>query len=250
MVLALVEEQAGLLPAAQVDARGARRPPRTSTSSGTSPWSTETTGSRPSSVRTRGSLRSTMPFGLEQLHERGDDLALRSLRGLRQRLDHEVVAVAVDHERRQPVALAVDDAVRLGPRRHRRAPAERPLDPLAPEAVGQRLAALDHAQPDLRARRPEREAERLSAHAARRARPRPGWRRRRCTTSERNTHGWPRSMRASPLRLTTTGPSICNASPPGMPGRAAPTRQDNPGAARLSSRASCRPRSRSGSPRR
>ena len=58
---------------------------------------------------------------LQQLDEHGDDLGLGALGSLRERLDDQVLAVAVHHQRRQAVALAVDHAVRLGSRRRRSA---------------------------------------------------------------------------------------------------------------------------------
>ena len=105
----------------------------------------------PSNVRTRGSLRSRIPFGCSVSTRCADDRVLERLRGLRQGLDHEVVAVAVDHQRRQAVAFAVDDAVGLGPGGDGLAPGERGVEPLLQEVLGQRLRPRDHPQADLRA---------------------------------------------------------------------------------------------------
>src|SRR5437899_810947 len=105
------------------------------------------------------------PARREHLDERGGDLALQRVRRLRQRLHHEVVAVAVHHEGRQAVAFAVDDPVRLRPRRHRLPPRARGLEALAHEGRRERLAALDHAEPDLGERGVEREPQRPAAGA-------------------------------------------------------------------------------------
>src|SRR5258706_1205724 len=98
-------------------------------------------------------------LGLEQRRERLHDLALAPVHALREGLDDQVVAVAVDHEGGQAVALAVDDAVGRCARGHRLAPADRGRQAVAEEANGQDLAALDHAQADLRPRRVEGEAK-------------------------------------------------------------------------------------------
>ena len=199
MVLALVEEQAGLLPVAQVDPQADVALAHLDRAPAPRRGGRETTGSRPSRrphlrvVALHDALR------LEELHERGDDLGLGPLGGLRERLDGEVVAVAVDDERGEPVALAVDDAVRLCPGGHRRAPDERALDP---RRARSRRAAPRPARSCAGGSRTgsTRGRSRAARRATRpRARPRPGSRRRPRVTSERKTHGCPRSMRACAL---------------------------------------------------
>ena len=53
-----------------------------------------------------------MPGRLQQLDERRGDLRQPAIDPLRQRLHHEIVAVAIDDQRRQPIGFAVDEPVR------------------------------------------------------------------------------------------------------------------------------------------
>src|SRR6185295_7075687 len=96
----------------------------------------------------------------QQLDEDPDQLVLARLGALRQCLDDEMISVAVDDQRGEAVAFAVDQPARGGSLRHRLPPAHGGLDPVAQERLGERVAAIDHAEADLRPRRVEREAER------------------------------------------------------------------------------------------
>ena len=196
VVLALVEEEAGLLPLAQVDAAAARPPRSPRRRPAPRRGATETVCSRPSSARTRGSLRSTMPRGFSSSTSAATISAFGALRALRERLDREVVAVAVDHERRQAVALAVDDAVRLGarpppsrasaaPARSGRAGSSRAS--VSPRSIMRRRISERDDQNAKPSGSPRTPATRTTA---------PGEAPPSFSMSERKTQGCPRSMRA------------------------------------------------------
>ncbi len=51
-----------------------------------------------------------MPFGRKKLHQNFDEQMLVALGSLAERLHNEVIAVAVDDQRRQQIAFAVDHA--------------------------------------------------------------------------------------------------------------------------------------------
>ena len=94
----------------------------------------------------------------EQLHEDLHDLGLCTLGALGERLNDDVIAVAIDHQRREAIALAVDHAVGLRPRRHLLTPGEGLVDPLLQPGVGELLAPPHHPQADqarLTRQRPE-----------------------------------------------------------------------------------------------
>ena len=139
-VLALIEKQPGLLAAPQIDvvldaALGDGR-----RVSGTSPASTSTRCSSPSSSRARGSLRARMPRGLQQLAQRRDDDRQQPVHALRQRLHDQVVAVAIDDQRRQQVGFAVDQPV--GGRVDRRATARNAIAASIRRRISASSAAL------------------------------------------------------------------------------------------------------------
>ena len=210
-VQALVEEQAGLLPVQQV---GLDRKLQLGTSTRSRhlapPGRRARGGPAPRACAAASPATRTTAARLEDLLERLAHQVLAHLHAEREHLHREVVAVAVDDQRGEPVALAVDEAVRLCARGRRAAPVERALDPGAPEAVGQHLAPLDHAEADLGPARPQGVAEAVSPRDEADAHDRAlGLAPPSFATSERKTHGCPRSMRACPLRLTTTGPSTC-----------------------------------------
>ena len=90
-------------------------------------------------MRTLGSFRSRTPLGAQPLHERAHDLVLPPVRGLGQRLHDEVVAVAVDDQRGQPVAFAVDEPAGGRARRHALAPLDGPPQAVREERLRERL---------------------------------------------------------------------------------------------------------------
>ena len=151
-VLALVEKQPGLLTVPQVDLV-LDADSRTGTASGTSPASTSTFCSSPSSSRVRGSLRARMPRGRScSLRIRDDERQQRSI-PLRQRLHDQVVAVAIDDERRQEIGFAVHQPVRRridaaapGAERDRR----RDSAPRCSASSATDVPVGQHAQRDLR----------------------------------------------------------------------------------------------------
>ena len=67
----------------------------------------------------------------EQRHQR----RRQAIHALRQGLHHQVVAVAVDDQRRQQVGLAVHEAKRGGVNLQRVAEANRRVEPRAPERI-------------------------------------------------------------------------------------------------------------------
>ena len=69
----------------------------------------------------------------EPIAEHGDDLRLQPLGRLRQRLHHEIVAVAIDDQRRQQVALAVDQPIGGGVDGQRLTEADRLIESSAEE---------------------------------------------------------------------------------------------------------------------
>src|SRR6266545_7611934 len=158
MVLALVEEEAGLL--AVVEVGQVRDPVLLHLDRrGDGPVEQADLRFQPFELAHLGVVALEDPLRLEQLPKRVHDLALAPVHTLGERLHDEVVAVAVDHQGGEAIALAVDHAVGGGARGHRLAPAQRRGQPLAEEASSQGLAALHHAEADLRPRRVEGEAE-------------------------------------------------------------------------------------------
>ncbi len=100
-----------------------------------------------------------------------DDLRQQPVHALRQRLDDEVVAVAIDDERRQQIGLAVNQPIRrrVDAERARGTPRAASIRPFKQLVVGRPLAVGQHADRDLRSIAVQRVAERP---AARRCAPR------------------------------------------------------------------------------
>jgi hypothetical protein len=101
-----------------------------------------------------------MPRGFSRVDQDAHHLVLARLHPLRQRLHDQEVAVAVDDQGRQAVALAVHEAQRGRARCDRLPEAQRGRDAVAHEVAGRRLVAVDHPQLDLGAGRVQRPAER------------------------------------------------------------------------------------------
>ena len=119
-VLALIEEQAGLLAAAQVDLV-ADAPFADRHALGHRAGDHGHLRLEPFERADLGVVAHQDAGRTQPLAEHGDDLGQQALGRLRQRLHHEVVAVAVDDQRRQQVAFAVHERGR----RSRRCPATR-----------------------------------------------------------------------------------------------------------------------------
>ena len=121
-------------------------------------------GSMPSALRKGESFRSTMDFGREQVDQRVADDLLAQVHGERERLDGEVVAVAVHDQAGDAVGLAPDEAAE----RFIDAGALAEFDGLA-DAAGEKIeievlaAAREAAGDDLRLRIVNRRAERAVA---------------------------------------------------------------------------------------
>ena len=130
--------------------------------SGTVPCSTSTRCSSPSSSRTRGSFRARMPAGCSSSTSSCVISGSEPIDALRQRLHHEVVAVAIDDQRRQQVGFAVHEAVRGGVDVQRLAKAGSPAASRARQSARStaRVAARQQAQRDFRSIAEERLAER------------------------------------------------------------------------------------------
>ncbi len=133
-VLALIEEQPGLLPREQIDVvahasfahvdmRRAPRPTRL-------PLSSPALRAR---ARARRCARGCRSAAI-RLVEHARPLRHQPIGRLRQRLEDEVVAVAIDDERRQQVAFAVDEAIGGGVDLQRLAEPDRLIEPVAPAA--------------------------------------------------------------------------------------------------------------------
>ena len=102
-----------------------------------------------------------MPAGAQQVGQGVDDSGMQAIHALRQRLHDQVIAVAIDDQRREQVGLAVHQAVGRGVERQRRAEGHRAFQTGADER-GQlgRLADREHPDRDLRAVAEERGASR------------------------------------------------------------------------------------------
>jgi hypothetical protein len=71
--------------------------------------------------------------GVHEVHEDLRDLGHQPIDALRQRLQHEVVAVAIDDERRQPIGFPVDETIRGRVDAERAPKADRLLQPQSPQ---------------------------------------------------------------------------------------------------------------------
>ena len=88
---------------------------------------------------------------VQKIVQRRDDRWQQTIHPLRQRLHDEVVAVAIDDERRQQIGLAVDEAVCRRVDGERLAERDRRLDAPAYQPVVRRLLAVrQHPKRDLR----------------------------------------------------------------------------------------------------
>ena len=148
-VLALIEEQAGLLAAAQVDlvadAPFADRHPL-----GHGAGDDGHVRLEPFERADLGVVARQDPGRTQPLAEHGDDLRQQAIGRLGQGLHHEVVAVAVDDQRRQQIAFAVDDAVGGGVDAQRLAEPDRLVEAGAQEVRrGRGAAGGEQPQRDL-----------------------------------------------------------------------------------------------------
>ena len=90
-------------------------------------------------------------FGAGQLHQQADQRRQQRIHALRQRLQHQVVPVLVDNQRRQQVRLAMDEPVRGGVHAKGGAEVDGALQSAAPEGlVDDDVTARDDAQDNLR----------------------------------------------------------------------------------------------------
>ena len=111
-VLALIEKQARSSARATDRRRRSMAPSRTAIVSGTvAVAATSTFCSRPSSSRTLGSLRASTPLAPVSSTSSGTSVGHQAIHALRQRLHHQVVAIAIDDQRRQQVGFAVNQPV-------------------------------------------------------------------------------------------------------------------------------------------
>ena len=159
-VLALIEKQPGLLALAQIDlvldrALRARRPCR----------APRRQHRRPSAP----ALRAPAPWDrcapgcppARAAREHAGHRRQQPIHALRQRLHDQVVAVAIDDERRQQVRLAVHEPVRGRVELRATRGTESPLEPRPQQRlVGRRVAARQHPDRNLRPIAEERVAER------------------------------------------------------------------------------------------
>ena len=107
------------------------------------------------------------PARLQQLGEHRRQRRQQPIHPLRQRLNDQVVAVAVDNQRRQEVRFAVHQPIRARVDRERLAKRDRRFEtPADQREVGRRVAVRQHAERDLRAVAVERGPERASSRTA------------------------------------------------------------------------------------
>ncbi len=169
-VLALIEEQAGLLPAPRIDGVG-------------DAGFVDADRLRHDAVQHLDLLLEAFEradfrivaredaFRAGHLGEQPDQRRRQAIHPLRQGLHHEIVAVAIDDQRRQQVGLAVHEAEGGGVDLQRVAEANRGVEPRAPERLVdrhliRRHCARDHADRDLRLIAEERVAEDAIARPA------------------------------------------------------------------------------------
>jgi hypothetical protein len=102
----------------------------------------------------------------EHIDERTRDRRQQPIHPLRQRLQHETVAIPIDDERGQQITFAVDEAPRGRVELQRFAKSNRVLQPRADERViSDHIARREHADRDLRAVAEEGRAERPPARS-------------------------------------------------------------------------------------
>ncbi len=101
------------------------------------------------------------------LVEEVDDLRQQPIHALRERLDDEVVAVAIHDERRQQIGLAVNQPIRGRIDAERAPERQRGVDPAFQQlVVGRLLAVRQHADGDLRSIAIQRVSENAAARRA------------------------------------------------------------------------------------
>ena len=162
-VLALVEKQPGLLAAPHVDVvldaqfldhHGLRNVARENLDPLLEPL--EDSGARIVSRQN--------PARADDVVQRLNDGRRQLFHALRQRLHDEIVAVAIDDERRQQVGFAVNEPIRSRVDPQRRSKSDRRLEATPDQGiVGRRLSVRQHPERDLRSIAVERCPKELAA---------------------------------------------------------------------------------------